>query len=172
MFKKLNNEEKLTDQAFMKMICISIAFIVLCMAGLCSTTWAWFTGSIESESNTITAGSCELKVTVSEIGLTKSQPLVSIEDMTAESHRLTAGEYVVELSVPDGSASGYCMILANGDIYRTEHVSDTAAEIDKISFTLKLEEDTTVVFEPRWGIYSGDVSVSDGGVLYIPAVTK
>jgi predicted ribosomally synthesized peptide with SipW-like signal peptide len=49
--------EKLTDKVFMRIIAISFIGMFVCLAGLCSVTWAWFTDSTSSSANTITASS-------------------------------------------------------------------------------------------------------------------
>ena len=45
--------EKVTEQVFHRVLISSICGILLCMACLAGTTWAWFTVSIENTDNVI-----------------------------------------------------------------------------------------------------------------------
>lgn len=45
--------EKVTEQVFRRVLISSICSILLCMACLAGTTWAWFTVSIENTDNVI-----------------------------------------------------------------------------------------------------------------------
>ena len=50
------DEEKITEKALRKVLFSSICSILLCMTCLVSTTWAWFTVSIENTGNVIEIG--------------------------------------------------------------------------------------------------------------------
>ncbi len=56
--------EKVTEKALRKVLISSICSILLCMTCLVSTTWAWFTVSIENIGNEIIIGTPEIKLTV------------------------------------------------------------------------------------------------------------
>ena len=49
---KKQNNEKLSDKAFARLALTSILGILVCIICLCSTTYAWFTGSAQVDSNT------------------------------------------------------------------------------------------------------------------------
>lgn len=57
---------KVTEKMFGKVLFSSICSILLCMACLFSTTWAWFTVSIENQENVIQIGAADVKVTVND----------------------------------------------------------------------------------------------------------
>jgi len=46
------NKEKLSDKAFARLSVTSILGILVCIICLCSTTYAWFSGSAQVDSNT------------------------------------------------------------------------------------------------------------------------
>ena len=48
--------EKITEQVFCRVLISSICSMLLCMACLAGTTWAWFTVSIENTGNVIEIG--------------------------------------------------------------------------------------------------------------------
>ena len=57
------NTEKLSDKAFARLALTSILGILVCIICLCSTTYAWFTGSVPNDNNKIqTADACLLSV--------------------------------------------------------------------------------------------------------------
>ena len=63
------NNEKLSDKAFARLFLTSILGILVCIICLCSTTYAWFTGSVQVDSNKIqTADACLISVSVYKDG--------------------------------------------------------------------------------------------------------
>ena len=162
--KKRNSEnEKLTDKAFSRLIFTSVIAILACVVCLCSTTYAWFTDAAPSNSNQINiAEDCLLSVVVTGDGVT----LDNIED-GVELEALV--DYVVMLSLPANTASGYCVIDVDGETYRTDYIlRHEQAEAQTIELTLRVEAQKTVKFTSRWGVYTGEGDVGDGETLLIP----
>ena len=63
------NNKKLSDKAFARLALTSILGILICIICLCSTTYAWFTGSVQVDSNTLKAAdACLLSVSVYKDG--------------------------------------------------------------------------------------------------------
>lgn len=171
MDEKVN---KLTDKTFNRLLLTAVAGVLICIVLLCSSTYAWYSASISGAENAIkTSGESLLGISVAKGG----------ENLTLSDGSLTLEKnatYTVTLTMPKDSPSGYCVITAPGGTYLTDylerHDSDTPTEI---SFTLEIEKqldeggvdittDTlTVSFKTHWGIYSGDVHVSDGETLAI-----
>ena len=156
------NNEKLTEKAFSSGIITSVLSIVLCIAALCSTSWAWFTGSTASSENTIkTAETFSLEL-VLEDGSSQ------VVDIANDKATLAAGQtYKVTISLPKNSASGYIVITDKNNVdyrspYIQRHEDDTPHEV---TFYLVVGETQEVTFTKRWGIYTGDPSVSAGGTL-------
>lgn len=58
--------EKVTDKALRRVLISSICSILLCMTCLVSTTWAWFTVSIENPGNVIQIAKVENTVTITD----------------------------------------------------------------------------------------------------------
>ena len=103
----MQKNEKLTDKIFMKAITFSFIIMFMCLAFLCSVTWAWFSDSASSSANTIkTSPSFSLTVTAVSGGETVLT-IGPAEEVTAA---LEAGTYEVTLSLPAGSSSGYLSI--------------------------------------------------------------
>ena len=160
MEQQNNTKSKLTDKAFSRLVFTSILGIFVCIVCLCSTTYAWFSDSAPSNGNQIKmAEECTLSVYVVKDGTA----LENIEDGV----ELEAGvEYLVMLSLPAGSSSGYCLISAGGITYYSDYiVSHTDPEPQTKSFVLKVETTQTVKFTSRWGIYAQDSHVVDGKII-------
>ena len=163
---KQQNMDKLTDKAFMRLIITSVLAIVVCLVCLCSTTWAWFSDSRSSSTNSITSAQCLLKITItSESGTNIEKEFENGEF----SEILSIDQYTMTLEIPDESASGYCIIKVGDKELYTQAVSNNPGiERRKISFTLEVTEQVTVTVIPRWGIYSGDIHVENNGALPLP----
>ena len=167
---KKDKIDKLTDKAFFRLIITSVLAIVFCLFCLCSTTWAWFNESENSASNSIRSANCTLSITVAkdannkiDIGFEDGEKIVDLE----------AGvEYTVTLSIPQDSASGYCIISLNGVDMYSQSVSNNGAPYERtLSFTVVADADTKVTFAPSWGIYSGDTVIQDGETVLVSANT-
>ncbi len=156
------NKEKLSDKAFVRLILTSILGILVCVICLCSTTYAWFTGSVPNDSNKIQAAdACLLSVSVY-----KDDTELEIEENGLELEK--DGIYTVTLTLPKNSASGYCVINASGKSYYTEYIVRHEDDQAKTySFTLRVANTQRVTFTVRWGIYSGEIAVMANGTLYV-----
>lgn len=166
------NTENLSDKVFFRFLASSVSAIVICLICLCSSTYAWFSVGIRSNSNKITAGQCLLTASVSsdegELLLTGTAMLE--DDRTV---LLSGGAvYTVTLTLPKDSASGYLVFTTGTGESAKNYYSDSIARHAEdspktIQFTLTVASDTTVTITPRWGIYSGTPDVKDGGTLHI-----
>ena len=152
----------LTDKAFSRLVITSILAIFICIACLCSSTFAWFTKSNESVGNEIkSADGCELSIVVTK----DAAVLQNIENGV----ELSAGEeYVVTLSLPAGTSSGYCMITVDDDPYYSEYILRHEEGTKTISFKVISQTTQTVKFTSRWGIFTRDCDVANNGTLIIP----
>lgn len=159
------NNEKLTDKAFIRLTLTSILAILVCLACICGASWAWFTETVPSSNNVIKgAGNCLLSVSVKE-NQAELGPIEVFEEKTFDNLH---GEYLVTLTLPAGDASGYLVVIVGEQQYYTQYIYRHNEQTPKmISFTLKVEQEKSVTFAPRWGIYSGASDVIDGGILTI-----
>lgn len=157
--------EKLTDKMFMKIIVFSFIGMFVCLATLCSVTWAWFADSANSSANTIKSStSFALTVTATN----GDETVLTVGPAETVTKTLEAGSYNVTLSLPSGSSSGYLSVNHGGREYFTSAlVHHENAEPETLSFILVVPEDMSITFLTRWGIRSGEPSVSEGGTLTI-----
>ena len=158
---KQQNQSRLSDKTFARLIATSVVAILICLICLCSTTWAWFTDSVSLNVNKIkTTDQCQLTVSVYEA----NTEIENVENGVP----LKTGAYIVTLSLPKGSGSGYCELYANGNKYRSDYlVRHENEQAETFSFTLILSQDCEVTFSVHWGIYAGESDVVNG-ILQIP----
>ena len=182
---KKEKVDKLTDQAFIRLIITSVLAIVVCLVCLCSTTWAWFTESQTSAENSIKSSSCMLQITVDD-GIDGTDNVVrGFEDGAGANIQLVPGVvYKVKLEIPTDSASGYCIIkLVDNDGDETNDIKKYSASVSNnggsyarvLNFEMVAEEEVYISLIPCWGLYSGQVdiheedriSLSSAGVVLI-----
>ena len=172
MEKQNNKTDKLTDKAFSRLVITSVIGLLVCIACLCSTTFAWFTGATESNTNTVISGNFDL-----------IRPVVVFDGDAAETYQIeptlngetwscelpAAGTYVITLATTDDSSvKGHCVVtVGNGDPMNTDAIisteiaaRDSLQPSDPFTFSITVSEPTTLTLEPRWGVVaSPDITV-------------
>ena len=157
------NREKLSDKAFARLAITSILGISVCIICLCSTTYAWFTGSVQVDNNTFKAAdACLLSVSVYKDGTE-----VAIIDTDNSATLECEGMYTVTLTLPKESASGYLVLTVDGQEYYSDYLQRNDDTDQTLTFTLNVKAAKNVTFTARWGIYSGDCHVKNGETLTI-----
>ena len=139
-------------------------YILMCLVLLCSMSYAWFTASESSSENVIKSGFFALDIDVRDQN-DDSVSVVGNPDGTHTCNFTNAGTYTITLKMTgDTTASkGYCelSISSVAEKMQTEPISkDASVGVEKLTFTIvTTEENTVVVFEPKWGISaSSDIS--------------
>ena len=157
------NTKELSDKAFVRLALTTILGILVCIICLCSTTYAWFTSSVQGDNNKIrTADTCLLSVSVykdgAEEAIIDTQKPITFE---------CEGTYTVTLTLPKESASGYLVLTVDGQEYYSDYLQRNDDADGALTFTLNVKAAKTVTFTARWGIYSGDCHVKNGETLTI-----
>lgn len=175
---KKDKVDKLTDKAFLRLIITSVLAIVFCLVCLCSTTWAWFTESQESASNSIKSANCMLEITVSNVNDANETTVIAFEMGETELDLTSGNKYSVVLAIPDDSASGYCIIkIIDGDtnsendvkLYSQAVSNNGSPYTRELNFSIVAEADAKVKIVPCWGIYSGNADIEEGEIVKINA---
>ena len=160
---KKQNNEKLSDKAFARLVVTSVLGILICLICLCSTTYAWFTGSVQVDSNTLKAADeCLLSVSVYKDGAEEA-----IIDTDNSATLDCEGTYTVTLTLPKESASGYLVVTVDGQHYYSNYLQRSDNIDQTLTFTLNVTTAQNVIFTARWGIYSGEPHVCDSEQLFI-----
>jgi len=92
-----------SEKIFLRSIAASICSILLCLACLASTTWAWFVMNISTDTTTIQAAALGVTVKAGENTIDPTEP-------GGGTYQLSAGDYTVTLVPKESTAVGYCLI--------------------------------------------------------------
>ena len=157
------NTEKLTEKAFSRLWITSIVGILVCIACLCSTTWAWFSADQAAESNVVQSGRFDLDISITEESgvLEKAieeqnATVIELTDLSngKMSCKLPKGKYTVVLKITQDTTvtKGFCTMSVEGKnkVYHTDSIYADGA--DPFTFTLDVQEEITMLFSPAWGI--------------------
>lgn len=134
-------KEIITDAVLLRTVAVSVAGILLCLAGLAGTTWAWFTAEIRSGPNTIQCADYSVQLTVQN----RSR-------MAVDSDAIGAGIYDVTLTMTGTGA--YCKLTVKvGDTTATYYTGLMQNE-QPVYFPLTVEDGAGSVqlsAAPCWG---------------------
>lgn len=138
---EFSNNEKMTDKAFSRIMLSSILAIVLCMAALCSTSYAWFTTSLSTKGQ-LTAANFDITVSVTDTG-------AALDAEEDGSYILPAGEYTVNLQKSANATAqrGYASIRCGSEVFYTQAIDGATIE-----FTLIAASEIRVSFIAEMGI--------------------
>lgn len=138
--------EKVSDKAFLRMMLSSVFGILICGICLAGLTWAWFTSSISSAANTITAADFSVGV---EFKQNESVIEPVIEN---ESYKLNSGTFTVTVTADESATAttGYCTVEFGGKTYYTVPLF-TNSESDTVEFTVYASGNSELKITPQWG---------------------
>ena len=139
----------------------SILGIILCMVCLAGATWAWFSDSVQTGPQTITAANYGVNVEISgagEDGVNVRVPAQPDGGYILNGNTL----YTIHLTASGTAQTGYCKIQTpQGESLYTDQISKDMP----LTFTLIPEEDGRYSFTAVWGTYSGGDIIRAGDQL-------
>lgn len=143
----ISDKTKLTEKAFKQSITISIIGILLCMAALCSVTWAWFSTEISSSPNDIKSAYCD--VTVSVVNENSA-----LDPIDGKYNFLKDKAYKIQITATGSAETAYCILKIDDVDYYTAQIPTQTID-NYIVFTLQFEAEVTEVeVITRWGTSS------------------
>lgn len=146
--------EKVSDKAFLRIMLSSVFGILLCGICLAGLTWAWFTSSISSAANTITAADFSVGV---EFKQNESVIEPVIEN---ESYKLNSGTFTVTVEASGSATTGYCKVEFGGKTYYTVPLF-TNSESDTVEFTVYASGNSELKITPQWGTCAVEVTAEN-----------
>ena len=149
----MRKNEKLDDKTFMRLFVPSVISILLCMTVLVSTTFAWFSSTIESDSTVIASSEYVTAVSLGDTLLTKNSGIYTVSAAAGLRYDVTV--------TAKGNGNGYCRVWAKDGTYVYSVNIPATVESTTFTFGLVCEEDTLVYVCPVWG------SLADSSVLRI-----
>lgn len=150
-------KEKVTEEAFSKIMLTSLCGFIICTVCLCASTWAWYsTNQVSGYSSIISAG---FAVSVE----------IADEDAPQEVSAYTGGEisltqegrYIVTIT-SIGSAKGYCRLTIDG-VPEANYIVKPEASGSSVSFMLVVPEGGySLRVEPVMGITEAAANLNEG----------
>ena len=141
------------DSMMLKHLASTVTIVLVCLAAISFSAYAFFAHTVTSGTNTIKASTFSTSVTIK-----KSNGDI-ITEGKLQGYNFDPGSYIVTLKADDSTTgTGYCVIKVAGTKYYTQQLGkDMNAPGQKrtqISFALEVETDTTIEIESRWGTSS------------------
>ena len=157
------NDSVSAERIFLRSFVISVVGALICIIALSTSTWAWFAGSIRSDTNSLEVANCNIEVIVKEADQV-STVSTNNEGETYDDgyvYSLTGGKKYTITLIPGGSATTcYCRMLINDSKYITQQIA-ISGNGEGISFDLTCDVDTKVTILRRWGEAKEDSSSRD-----------
>lgn len=155
---------KVSDKEFTRIMISSVFGIMLCVICLAGLTWAWFSGSVSSAANNITAASFNIQIDVKVKGTEKTVPPTvenGIYSFSLENNKA----YDVKIKADGTATTGYCEVLFGENVYHTIQIFNISDESNsgsilstdrphEITFTVNATDVTLLKIIPRWGSYA------------------
>jgi hypothetical protein len=164
--------EKITDRALKRVLISSVCGILLCMTGLVTTTWAWYTASVETAPFSIQVAEHHVQLTgesnqelknpvALESGMTVKLTAEFVTDAQPDERNLTPGRYIrLEVKFADSED--------RVKIYVQTEKDDNGRWLAELELTS--DKDCTVSFYSQWQVPM-DAEVLKPGVIKLSAAT-
>ena len=144
--------QKITEKMFGRVLISSVCSILLCMACLVGTTWAWFTVSIENTGNEI-----QIAEVIPTVEVKKEGAPVSLVD---GAYPLEAGDYTVEIQLSNNATATDDLNITQRDVYvvmtatqsgKSTTYSLAFGDADVLSFDLQIDGSAAEIrFSVSW----------------------
>lgn len=163
---------KIRDKVMLIRTAITTIVMIVCLAAMSLTAYAYFSYNVTSGSNIIKAANFEADVSISVTDANGDAVTVNKVDSKTHTAVLEAGiTYFITLDESENSTAktGFCVVTAVGcpDTYHTQQLgADTTVaggSTDKITFQLEVTAETTVTFLSHWGTSSHYAAYKENG---------
>ena len=142
--------EKVSDTLFLRIILSSVFGILICGISLAGLTWAWYSGSVTSTANNITAAEFSVTTTFKNNNGDTVNPT-----LTNGSYTLDSGDYTVTVSATGTASTGYCKVEFDGQTYYTVQLFTNAESgTQSATFTVNATANSKLTITPQWGTYA------------------
>ena len=154
------------DSKILKHLASTVTIVLVCLAAISFSAYAFFSHTVTSGTNTIKASTFSTSVAIK-----KSNGDI-ITEGKLQSYTFDPGSYIVTISADDSTTgTGYCVIkVANAKYYTQQLGKDMNApgqERTQISFELDVKAATTIEIESRWGTSSFYSTEGANSAFYI-----
>lgn len=143
---------KIRESVMVARTALTVVVLLICLAGISLTAYAWFSCSVVSSTTTLIAADFDLDVSV-----TVTQGSSVKEPNTDGTYSLQEGStYTVVLTKTGSASTGFCILETdfggNKTFYHTQQLGqDGTQQRPFLQFDLKMTDSATVRFTPHWG---------------------
>ena len=151
---------KIREKVMLTRVAMTIVIMVMCLAAMSITAYAYFSHNVTSGSNIIKAANFEANVSIT-ITDSNNEPVAVTKDGKIQTAILEAGKYTIELTRGNSTAdTGFCVITIGDKTYYTDQIGvDMKKDLDgaTVKFYLWLSAPTKIEVLSRWGtsVYYG-----------------
>lgn len=169
--------QKVTEKVLRRVLISSVCSILLCMTCLVSTTWAWFTVSIENTGNVIEIATVTANVTI------KQGENEIVKDDNGNYSRLDDGTYIIQIELESNATNTNELNDTQNPVYVLMSVANNNETLYYyFTFEGKQENVTkeisfgggpvTISFSVSWVQPNGAVSLDEGATAVIGEVSE
>ena len=181
---------KVREKVMLTRIAMTVTIVIMCLAAMSITAYAYFSYNITSGSNIIKAANFDANVSIT-IKDSSNDPVTVTKDGKVQTANLDAGKYTIELTKGTSTAdTGFCVISIGDKTYYTDQIGvDVKKDLTDatVKFDLWLSSPTKLEVLSHWGtsVYYGygddgrtEIFIVSGNVLDLttqttePAVTE
>lgn len=168
---------KVQDRVMTARAVVSLSVILLCLASMAITAYAWFSYNVSSSNNRITSARFG-----TELAVTRRDGIETVASPRSDGSRLlelSGGqtyEVIITLSQDSTANTGFCILsVEGGDIWHTWQLGmDGNIQREHLTFWLQPSEDMDIIIRDCWGTSSsyGDPHatnrIGEGQTLKLP----
>ena len=182
-FFYIPNHGKIREIVMLTRIAITVTIVIMCLAAMSITAYAYFSYNITSASNTIKAANFDANVSIT-IKDSSNDPVTVTKDGKVQTANLDAGKYTIELTKGTSTAdTGFCVISIGNKTYYTDQIGvDVKKDLTDatVKFDLWLSSPTKLEVLSHWGtsVYYGygddgrtEIFIVSGNVLDLTTQT-
>lgn len=179
-FYYVPKQEKIRDKVILTRLISTVTIMVICLAAMSITAYAYFSCNVTSATTLIKAGDFQTKVLIQPSD-SKAKSVETIIPATSDNKifnttQMKAGEWytiTVSPSERNTAKTGFVIVSADNckEIYHTQQIGVDervkGGNTKSVSFKLMVTKETNVVFEAHWGTSSHYSEYVDKDDLYI-----
>lgn len=158
---------KVREKVMLTRVAMTVMIMVMCLAAMSITAYAYFSYNITSGSNIIKAANFEANVSITD---SNNDPVTVTKDGKVQTANLDAGKYTIELTKGNSTAdTGFCVISIGDKTYYTDQIGvDVKKDLTDatVKFDLWLSSPTKLEVLSHWGTstYYGYAGDSDNNI--------
>ena len=174
---------KVREKVMLTRIAMTVMIVIMCLAAMSITAYAYFSYNITSGSNIIKAANFDANVSIT-IKDSSNDPVTVTKDGKVQTANLDAGKYTIELTKGTSTAdTGFCVISIGDKTYYTDQIGvDVKKDLTDatVKFDLWLSSPTKLEVLSHWGtsVYYGygddgrtEIFIVSGNVLDLTTQT-